>query len=84
MPTKPIERLLFIQGNKCFFCNKKLARGEASIEHLWAKSKGGPNGNGNCVSCCVSLNRLFGDMTLAEKFKVVLNQNGKFKCPNSS
>ena len=84
MPTKPIERLLFMQGNKCFFCNKKLTRAEASIEHLWAKSKGGPNGRDNCVSCCVSLNRLFDDMSLREKFTVVLNQGGKFKCPNSS
>jgi hypothetical protein len=84
MPTKPLDRLLFIQGNKCFFCQKKLIKAEASVEHLWAKSKGGPNNDGNCVSCCKSLNSLLGDMSLKEKFAVVLNQNGKFKCPNSS
>jgi hypothetical protein len=34
--------------------------------------------------CCKSLNELFGDMSVKEKFQVILNRNGKFTCPNGN
>ncbi len=83
MPTKPIDKLLFIQGGRCFFCDKKLTKQEASIEHLLASSKGGANSYENCVAYCKKLNGLFGNMTIKEKFQVVLNQKGEFTCPNT-
>lgn len=55
--------------------------GEASVEHLVASSKGGGNGDDNCVACCQSLNTLLGNMPLKEKLRILLNQKGKFKCP---
>jgi hypothetical protein len=82
MPTKPIERLLFAQGGRCFFCQQMLTPGEASIEHLMAKANGGLNGDENTVACCKALNRLLGSMSLKDKLRVILNQNGQFKCPN--
>jgi hypothetical protein len=82
MPTKRLDRLIFIQGGACFFCNSALPRAEASIEHLFASANGGGNNEENCVACCKSLNALLGSMSLKDKFQVVLNQRGNFQCPH--
>jgi hypothetical protein len=58
-----------------------LPKGEESIEHLVASANGGNSNLENCVACCVTVNRLLGSMSLKEKFQVVLNQRGDFKCP---
>jgi hypothetical protein len=82
MPTTPLDRLMFAQGGLCFFCKQLLPKAEASVEHLFASSNGGSNKDENCVACCKSVNALLGSMSLKEKFQVVLNQKGQFKCPN--
>lgn len=82
--NKPLARLLFAQGGRCFFCDQHLAPGEASVEHLLATSIGGRNADENCVACCKPLNALLGSMSLKEKLRVVLNQQGHFKCPAPS
>ena len=82
MPTKPLDRLMFAQGGLCFFCNVPLPKAEASVEHLVASTNGGSNADDNCVACCKAINSLLGSMSLKEKVRVVLNQQGKFKCPN--
>ncbi len=82
MPTKPLDRLMFAQGNLCFFCKQPLAKEAASVEHLVASANGGTNADDNCVACCKTMNRLLGSMSVKQKFEVVLNQNGQFKCPN--
>jgi len=82
MPTKPLDRLMFVQGGMCFFCKQPLPKTEASVEHLLASANGGSNSDENCVACCKAVNRLLGSMSLKEKFQVVLNQKGQFKCPN--
>lgn len=81
MPTKRLERLMFVQGGNCFFCKAPLAKADASIEHLFASANGGGNNDENCVACCKSLNAVLGSMSLKDKFQVVLNQKGNFKCP---
>jgi hypothetical protein len=81
MPTKRLERLMFVQGGNCFFCKSPLPKADASIEHLFASANGGGNNEENCVVCCKSLNAILGSMSLKEKFQVVLNQKGNFKCP---
>src|SRR5687767_1224674 len=82
MPMKPLDRLLYAQGKRCFFCREPLARADASIEHLVALANEGADSDANCVACCKALNRLLGSMPLKNKIEVVLNQEGKFKCPN--
>lgn len=82
MPTKPLDRLMFVQGGLCFFCKKPLTKEDASVEHLLAKANGGSNSDDNCVACCKTVNRLLGSMSLKEKFQVALNQKGQFECPN--
>lgn len=84
MPTKPLDRLMFVQGSLCFFCKQPLPKAEASVEHLLASANGGSNSDENCVACCKSVNALLGSMSLKEKFQVVLNQKGQFKCPNGA
>jgi len=82
MPIKPLDRLLFLQGGHCFFCKDPVARSDASLEHLKPRSQGGENDYENCVACCKALNSLFGQMSLKEKIRVILNQDGKFQCPS--
>ena len=82
MATTPLERLLFLQGGLCFFCNQLLPKSEASVEHLQAVANGGTNHDDNCVACCKDVNRVLGSMPLKAKIQVVLNQRGTFKCPN--
>ena len=84
MPTKPLDRLMFVQGGICFFCKQPLPKAEASVEHLLASANGGGNSDDNCVACCKAVNALLGSMSLKEKFQVVLNQKGQFKCPNGA
>jgi hypothetical protein len=84
MTNKPLDRLMFVQGGACFFCRQALPKAEASVEHLFASSNGGSNNDENCVACCKAINSLLGSMSLKEKFQVVLNQKGQFRCPNGS
>jgi hypothetical protein len=89
-PDKPVtgkqtklEKLLYQQSNKCFFCGRVLSKAEASIEHLQPKSGGGNNADGNVVACCVALNRTFGNISLKEKVRIILDKAGHFACPKS-
>jgi hypothetical protein len=82
MQMKALDRLMFEQGQKCFFCNQPLAKSEASIEHLIASANGGGSNDENIVACCKSINALLGSKSVKEKLRVVLNQKGPFKCPN--
>lgn len=75
---------MFVQGGICFFCKQPLPKAEASVEHLLASANGGSNSDENCVACCKAVNALLGSMSLKEKFQVVLNQKGQFKCPNGT
>lgn len=75
---------MFAQGGLCFFCNMPLPKPEASVEHLVPSSRAGSNTDENCVACCKAVNGLFGSMSLKEKIRVVLNQNGRFTCPDGA
>jgi hypothetical protein len=81
--VKQLERLLVLQGQRCFFCNDPIPPGEASVEHLIASANGGPNEDGNCVVCCKSLNAAFGSKPYKDKLLAVLNHRGPFVCPKA-
>jgi hypothetical protein len=81
MGAKVLENLIFIQGSRCFFCNKHLPQQKASIEHLLATSKGGTNTDDNRVACCKTINGILGNKSIKEKFDIVLRQEGSFCCP---
>lgn len=78
---KQLERLLFLQGNVCFFCQQPLPAGEASVEHLVATSNGGAKDDDNCVVCCKSVNVALGNLSVKAKLQAVVNQRSGFVCP---
>jgi 5-methylcytosine-specific restriction endonuclease McrA len=76
-----LEKMLYRQQNKCFFCGEKLPVTEANIEHLHPLSLGGTRTEDNEVVCHKSLNETFGNQTLKWKFEFVLKAAGSFQCP---
>ena len=79
-----LERLLFLQGNVCFFCQQPIPEGEASVEHLVATSNGGTKDDDNCVVCCKTVNAALGSLAVKAKLQVVVNQRTGFVCPHSA
>jgi len=84
MGLRKLEKLLYLQSGRCFFCNEPLSLKDASIEHLQPQSQEGKNSDDNVAACCVALNQIFGNMDLKRKFEFVLKSAGKFKCPRKS
>jgi hypothetical protein len=82
MATTQLQRMMFLQGQLCYFCNRSIPKAEASVEHLVPTSAGGSDHPDNLVACCKTLNALFGSMNVKEKIRAILKQNGKFVCPN--
>ena len=80
---KQLERLLFLQGHRCFFCGQSIPPGEASVEHLVATSNGGAKEDENCVVCCKAVNTALGHLSVKAKLQAVLNHRGSFVCPMS-
>jgi hypothetical protein len=81
---KQLERLLFLQGHRCFFCQQSIPVGEASVEHLVASSNGGGNDDDNCIVCCKAVNAALGNLTVKAKLQAFLNQRGAFSCPRDA
>lgn len=81
---KQLERLLFLQGNRCFFCGDSIPDGEASVEHLVATSNGGAKEDENCVVCCKAVNAALGNLPIKAKLQAILNQRSRFICPKQS
>ena len=78
---KQLERLLFLQGNVCFFCYEPIPKGEESIEHLSARANGGQKADENCVVCCKSVNAALGSLSVKEKLRAILSHRSGFTCP---
>lgn len=78
---KQLQRLLFLQGNKCFFCDHPIAEGQASVEHLDALSNGGIKSDENSVVCCKTVNAALGNLSVKDKFRIVLSHKRPFACP---
>ena len=77
---KQLHRLLFLQGNKCFFCKNSIPEGQATVEHLHARSKGGKQSDDNAVVCCQAVNNWLGSRSVKEKFEVVLSHRRESAC----
>lgn len=76
-----LEKMLYLQQGKCFFCGEKLALEDANIEHLNPISLGGKSTPDNLVVCHKTLNDTFGNLPLKQKFEFVLKAAGSFRCP---
>lgn len=53
-------------GFTCQYCKKKKRPKDLSIDHVFPRSKGGPNSWENCVTACVPCNQKKADKTLRE------------------
>jgi len=86
-PTKAktltkLQKMLYLQSGRCFFCGQPLREEDATIEHLNPRSKGGTSTEDNEVVCHATLNDTFGNMDLKRKFEFSLKAAGSFKCPS--
>jgi hypothetical protein len=77
---KQLQRLLILQGNKCFFCGHRIPDGQASVEHLHALSNDGETSDDNSVVCCKDVNSALGNLSVKKKFEVVLSNKGASAC----
>ena len=81
MAKSQLQRLLWLQGNRCFYCGTELPASEASIDHVMPKSQGGKDVIENKVVCCRAINNTFADMPLKDKLRSLLQWQGKMPCP---
>ena len=84
MAKSQLQRLLWLQGNHCFYCGHNLDPNEASIDHVMPKSLGGKDVVENKVVCCKTINQVFADMPLKEKLKCILQWKGQLPCPKKT
>ena len=77
-----LERLLFLQGGKCFYCGKTMADKTASIEHIIPRSCGGSNELDNLAVCCQSINHMLADVSPKKKIELLVDWKGKVPCPD--
>ena len=78
-----LRKILYLQNGNCFFCGMPLAEGQASVEHLNPKSRGGTSTEDNEVVCHKTLNEAFGNMDLRRKFEFVIRTKGALRCPGT-
>jgi len=72
------EAILSRDGNRCWLCNDPMKFGEcdpqdphfATIEHLWSRSRGGPNLIDNLVLCHFECNQVLDERPMIEKIKI--------------
>lgn len=76
-----VERLLFLQGGKCFYCGHFLGDKTASIEHIIPRANGGSNDLDNLVVCCQSINQMLADISPKKKIELILAWKGEVPCP---
>lgn len=50
----------------CYYCERKLARKDATMDHIVPLGQGGFSTKGNCVAACKSCNTAKRDMTAVE------------------
>lgn len=56
-----IKKALYKKTNVCYWCMKKLACGEATVDHVVPLSRGGLDHHTNRVLCCLSCNQARGN-----------------------
>ena len=55
-------------GRRCVYCATSLCAEEATLDHVYPRSKGGPDVPGNLVAACGPCNRMKADMLPTEFF----------------
>ncbi len=55
-------------GRRCVYCAVALQTDETTVDHVYPRSKGGPDMRGNLVAACGACNRMKADMLPTEFF----------------
>jgi CRISPR/Cas system Type II protein with McrA/HNH and RuvC-like nuclease domain len=76
-----LQRLLYLQGGRCFYCGANLPLDTASIDHVIPQSMGGDNSQENVVACCKTLNQWFAALSPKRKIEIMRNWNAPLPCP---
>lgn len=63
--------LLRFQNSKCFYCDRRLRRGTATLDHVQPLSQGGDNTLENLVVCCYHCNQCKGDRTIDQWLQAI-------------
>jgi len=64
-------------SGKCQYCGKRISRGDATIDHVQPRSKGGKNSWSNAVLACKSCNSVKSDFTLDQSGMKLLSKPKK-------
>ena len=65
-----VRALLARDGDKCWLCNRTMAAGDATLEHLIARARGGPDTLDNLALCHQGCNTHLKDRPLEQKLKM--------------
>jgi hypothetical protein len=67
-PTEKVSRYMLYRrdGGRCAYCGKEISQKEATIDHIFPKSKGGKTEWENVVLACKKCNRIKDNKTLEE------------------
>jgi len=60
---------------ECFYCKRELTYALVTLDHVWPKSKGGPDSVDNLVIACARCNNKKADTVPGEKLRIA-----KLKC----
>jgi ubiquinone/menaquinone biosynthesis C-methylase UbiE len=74
------ERLLLLQGGRCFYCGAPIDAEEACLDHVIPKSLGGKGTDDNLVVCCRSINLAFSNLPPKQKMEWMQRKPEDFFC----
>lgn len=60
------ERVWTRDGGACFYCKKPIAMSDAQLDHVIAKSRGGPHDDTNRITSCQRCNGAKGSLSLID------------------
>jgi len=77
-PARFSKDVLFARdGGRCQYCDRELARGISTIDHIMPRSRGGDTSWENCVTCCPTCNVKKGNRTPTEAGMCLLSLPAK-------
>ena len=72
-PKKRLE--IFKRDNwRCYYCEEKVNKGNATLDHSKPLSRGGDNSKENLVTCCLECNAIKSGKTPAEADALLLRK----------
>jgi hypothetical protein len=64
------------EGGRCFYCRRRLRRGEWTLDHVVPRAAGGADDASNAVACCAECNVAKGSMRATDFLRTVRRRSG--------